>query len=1215
MPASSPTLTLLFIQATPPDLDSLDIASEQRNLVQVLQKARFGGSFRVEWLHAARIQDIADGLRRYRPQIVHFSGHGDSRGHLALNAPDGQETEYLKAAEFAAIVRLYQDEAAARIDLMVLAGCYTAAAGLLTAEHVGCVVAMGDSVNDEGIAQIFTPELYAALADGRSVKNAVESARLALGREHPLDVEAVQIFPDGADAGRLVLTDLAAQRAAQGGLSELHLEYLRRLFEQKWSSVSMALFDPTFGRRLDLLDIYVPLPVEFTINRRLDDRGREKEWWCGRSDEDVRKLEEFEAANRDDWAVGDRQGQRYAGHPYERQRSWAELNVDERGLLPLLAMARAQKTEGEKGFTQWRADAEHAALVQRRFVLVGDPGSGKSTFLRRLALCWAGELRRRAGDLTAPPEASVKLLPGHTDIYTPIYIELRGLVGFFGELPVNPDHAAALPGLAELRVYLCEHMTVRKDETWVDGLFALLRQGQAAILLDGLDEISQAADPRRQAQIQAFVAELVDEFPVAPIIVTARPYAYRQGEWTLPGFGRTELAPLDAARQAGLTHRLFARLLDKQTDAQANAFKAALHDIPADLRSNPLLLTLLAALWVRRSPREKDLPSTRGELYRRALTLLLEDWVRTKVEDFSIAKNLRLSADDLRLVLQLTACHAQERRSKADEVAVITEGDIFESLRAIRLGGVAEGLLAHLEQQAGMLLEAVEEGPGVLVATYTKQFRFLHLSFQEYLTACELLHRLDDSRAHGLPVLSARRFPDGLANRMIAAPELWANVLRLAVDELIYQRRATDAWELLSLVCEPYSMKGDAPQAAWLALQTALEAGLFAHKPEHRVDSFHHLLCSAADKALLDHKTFSPVQRQVAGHLLGSGPFPGHDPRPGVLLRPDGLPDIAWVLIPKIDPQTGKSDWIYQDGKRQPEPDFWIARYPITYAQFQAFLDAPDGFGRAEWWRGLAASQSHRSSPDEQRFQHWNHPRENVSWYDAIAFCRWLTAQARKTPDLLPAALQGSSDWQITLPTEWQWEKAARGHEGREYPWGQGYRSGWANVDETEEKDGPYYLQQTSAVGMYPHTAPDASPYGVADLSGNVWEWCLNEYEKPERVQPEGSEWRVLRGGSWYLNPAAAASAFRNRNNPNNRNNNRGFRVVAVRSSPTSFRPFSGVCCQVRCTSGRRGLPALHSGSGSGNVGCAPMFVVSVSTLSPGRERWLTPYEQLIQPR
>ena len=97
----------------------------------------------------------------------------------------------------------------------------------------------------------------------------------------------------------------------------------------------------------------------------------------------------------------------------------------------------------------------------------------------------------------------------------------------------------------------------------MEELFDLLRQGRAAILLDGLDEVGQAADPRRRAQMQAFVADLAEEFPGAPIIITARPYAYRQGEWALAGFGRTELAPLPPARQAELAGQLLGRLLSQ----------------------------------------------------------------------------------------------------------------------------------------------------------------------------------------------------------------------------------------------------------------------------------------------------------------------------------------------------------------------------------------------------------------------------------------------------------------------------------------------------------------------------------------------------------------------------------------------------------------------------------------------------------------------------
>ena len=101
-----------------------------------------------------------------------------------------------------------------------------------------------------------------------------------------------------------------------------------------------------------------------------------------------------------------------------------------------------------------------------------------------------------------------------------------------------------------------------------------------------------------------------------------------------------------------------------------------------------------------------------------------------------------------------------------------------------------------------------------------------------------------------------------------------------------------------------------------------------------------------------------------------------------------------------------------------PSRTFWIARYPVTYAQYHAFLEAKDGFANPRWWQGLAAPKD-RKAPGEQRFPYWNHPAENVSWYDAIAFCRWLTAKVKAQVEakaegwekLLPPELAAAPDW------------------------------------------------------------------------------------------------------------------------------------------------------------------------------------------------------------
>ena len=245
------------------------------------------------------------------------------------------------------------------------------------------------------------------------------------------------------------------------------------------------------------------------------------------------------------------------------------------------------------------------------------------------------------------------------------------------------------------------------------------------------------------------------------------------------------------------------------------------------------------------------------------------------------------------------------------------------------------------------------------------------------------------------------------------------------------------------------------------------------------------------------------------------------DPRPGVGLRPDGLPDIVWCDVPD------EGEFIYQKDERVTLLAFHIAKYLVTYKQFQAFIDAPDGFSNAKWWDGLHKDglKQQRGGPGEQRFKFWNHPRERVSWYDALAFCRWLTAKLA---------------YEITLPTEEQWEKAARGTDGRAYPYAVAFDPTKGNTDESG-------IGQTSAVGVFPD---GTSPYGVMDMSGNVWEWTLTEYKTQNSSIINSNNSRALRGGSWSYLQLLARSASRFSSDPAVRYLLNGFRVALP------FRPF-----------------------------------------------------------
>ena len=212
-------------------------------------------------------------------------------------------------------------------------------------------------------------------------------------------------------------------------------------------------------------------------------------------------------------------------------------------------------------------------------------------------------------------------------------------------------------------------------------------------------------------------------------------------------------------------------------------------------------------------------------------------------------------------------------------------------------------------------------------------------------------------------------------------------------------------------------------------------------------------------------------------------------------------------------------------------PRFFVGQFEVTVGQFRTFLD--DTGHVPEGTRSVQGPS--------------NHPVRHVSWHEAMAYAAWLTERLRywsKTPRALAGLLRGTHGqppWRITLPSEAEWEKAARGADARVYPWGNGRPTG----DHANYPDAGF--RTTAAVGSFPE---GQSPYGVQDMSGNVWEWTRSLYRDYPYDPGDGREstrvWglRVLRGGSFLYRPHNLRGTVRVGDVPGIRMSDYGFRLV-----------------------------------------------------------------------
>jgi len=216
-----------------------------------------------------------------------------------------------------------------------------------------------------------------------------------------------------------------------------------------------------------------------------------------------------------------------------------------------------------------------------------------------------------------------------------------------------------------------------------------------------------------------------------------------------------------------------------------------------------------------------------------------------------------------------------------------------------------------------------------------------------------------------------------------------------------------------------------------------------------------------------------------------------------------------------------------------PTPEFYIARYPVTVAQFRAFVEAT-GFQIGD---GDALRD-----PDSR-------PVRRVSWHEARAYCDWLNNQLATSAVLAQseiARLVSEGHWLVALPSELEWEKAARG----------GRPDAVFSWDDTPDPNRVNYndsgIGDTSAVGCFP-----ANGFGLHDMIGNVWEWTRSHYpsypyrgdDGRENLNTSDRDSLVVRGGSWGFSRDDARCAYRDGSLPDYRGSGIGFRVV-VRSAP-----------------------------------------------------------------